>query len=611
MCGIGGWIDWELDLTKHSKTLDDMCATLARRGPDSEGIWQSTHAAFVHRRLSVVDPAGGDQPMIRSKGNSNYIITYNGELYNALEIRRELEAHGYTFSTTCDTEVLLIAFIEWGPACLERFNGIYAFGIWDEAAQTLFMARDRAGVKPLFYTKRGSSFLFGSELKTLLANPAVPPEIDREGLAEIFCMGPSRTPGHGVFRGISELKPGYCMIYNRNGMRIWPYWKLESKPHVDDFETTVAKVRDLLEDSVVRQLVADVPVCSLLSGGLDSSALTAFASRTYAVKGLLNTYSIDYVDNDLHFKPSIFQPNHDAPWIERMSQCFGTNHKRILVDTPELYDYLIPAMEARDLPGMADIDSSLYVFCREIKKDATVAVSGECADEMFGGYPWFHKPEALSAGTFPWLRQISERARILSPEARELIKPETYVDERYQQALAEVPRLSGESSHDARMREMFYLNITRFMTTLLDRKDRMSMAVGLEVRVPFCDHRLLEYIWNVPWSMKYYENREKGLLRKALTGVLPEDVLWRQKSPYPKTHNPAYLAITQKGILEILSDPTSPLLPLIDVKAVRHIALSGATTSIPYFGQLMSTPQLFAYLIQTNAWLKKYKIIIK
>lgn len=613
MCGIGGWIDWEVNLTKQRPILAAMRETLAQRGPDAEGMWQSQHAAFVHRRLSVVDPAGGAQPMIRSKGNNNYVITYNGELYNTLDIRRDLESKGYTFTTTSDTEVLLISFIEWGPACVERFNGIYAFGIWDEAAQSLFMARDRVGVKPLFYTQRDNAFIFGSELKTLLAHPSVPPVIDREGLAEIFCMGPSRTPGHGVFKGINELRPGCCLQFNRNGLRIWPYWQLESKLHTDDFDTTVARVRELLADSATRQLVADVPVCTLLSGGLDSSALSAFAALAYTKNnfGTLNTYSVDYLDNDLHFKPSLFQPNQDAPWINIVSAYLQTQHHRVLVDTPELYEYLIPAMEARDLPGMADIDSSLYIFCREIKKHATVAVSGECADEIFGGYPWFHKQEALSANTFPWLRQISERSRILSREIQELIKPEDYVNERYHQALAEVPRLSGENKQDARMREMFYLNITRFMTTLLDRKDRMSMAVGLEVRVPFCDHRLLEYVWNVPWEMKYCEQREKGLLRKALVGILPDEILWRQKSPYPKTHNPAYLAATQKGILTILSDKNSPLLQLIDVDTVRDIALSGATTNIPYFGQLMSTPQLFAYLIQTDAWLRKYKVEIK
>ncbi len=612
MCGIGGWIDWDKDLTKQRPVLAAMRETLARRGPDAEGMWQSTNAAFVHRRLSVVDPAGGAQPMIRSQGHKNYVITYNGELYNTLDIRRELEARGHSFRTNSDTEVLLVSFMEWGPACVERLNGIFAFGIWDEAAQSLFLARDRVGVKPLFYIERPGAFIFGSELKTLLAHPSVPPEIDSEGLAEIFCMGPSRTPGHGVFKNIKELRPGRCLMFNRNGLRIWSYWELESRPHTDDFPTTVARVRELLADSAVRQLVADVPVCTLLSGGLDSSALTAFAALAYAENGFgtLNTFSIDYVDNDQYFKPSLFQPNEDAPWIGKISDRFNTCHRRVMIDTPELYEYLIPAMEARDLPGMADIDSSLYIFCREIKKQATVAVSGECADEIFGGYPWFHKAEALSANTFPWLRQISERARILSREARELIKPKEYIDERYHAALAEVPVLAGESAQEARMREMFYLNITRFMTTLLDRKDRMSMAVGLEVRVPFCDHRLLEYVWNVPWQMKYYDQREKGLLRTALVDILPGDVLWRRKSPYPKTHNPTYFAMTQRGILSLLSDKSSPLLPLIDVETVRNIALSGASTNIPYFGQLMTTPQLFAYLIQTDAWLRKYKISI-
>lgn len=612
MCGIGGWIDWEADLSKQRPVLAAMRETLVRRGPDAEGIWQSTHAAFVHRRLSVVDPAGGAQPMIRAAGDKKYVITYNGELYNTPDLRRELEARGYGFTTTSDTEVLLVSFIEWGPACVERLNGIFAFGIWDESTQSLFMARDRVGVKPLFYTQQGRAFIFGSELKTLLAHPYVPAKIDREGLAEIFCMGPSRTPGHGVFIGIKELKPGCCLLFSRNGLRLWPYWQLESKPHTDSFNTTVSHVRELLEDSAVRQLVADVPVCTLLSGGLDSSALTAFAALAYAKNGFgtMHTYSVDYVDNAVHFTPSLFQPNEDAPWITRISETFATSHHRIIIDTPELYDYLVPAAEARDLPGMADIDSSLYIFCREIKKHATVAVSGECADEIFGGYPWFHNPAALSADTFPWLRQISERCRILSRGLRELIKPEAYINQRYREALAEVPVLAGESEQDARMREIFYLNITRFMTTLLDRKDRMSMAVGLEVRVPFCDHRLLEYVWNVPWHMKYCHQREKGLLRMALTDILPTDVLWRQKSPYPKTHNPSYLAAVQTGMLNILNDKSSPLLPLIDTKRVREIAASGAATNIPYFGQLMTTPQLLAYLIQTDAWLRKYKVEI-
>lgn len=386
MCGITGWIDWQENLTEKSHILSAMVDTLAARGPDAQGAYITPRAALGHRRLSVIDPVGGAQPMIRFRGDQKFVITYNGELYNTAELRRALEDRGHRFSTHCDTEVLLVAFIEWGAACVERFNGIYAFGIWDEANQSLFLARDRIGVKPLFYAERGSSFIFGSELKTLLANPLIRPEINEEGLAEVFMLGPSRTPGHGVFRDVKELKPGYCMTYNRQGKVIKQYWALESRTHTEDFSVTSAKVRELLIDTAKRQLVSDVPLCTLLSGGLDSSALTALAVMSHKQAGLgcLHTYSVDYVDNELYFKASSFQPNPDAPWVTRVSEHFGTYHHNILLDTPELAASLKPAALVRDLPGMADIDTSLYLFCREIKKGATVALSGECADEVFG-----------------------------------------------------------------------------------------------------------------------------------------------------------------------------------------------------------------------------------
>jgi len=388
MCGITGWINWEKDLEQEGPILDRMVETLAARGPDASGRYLSTHVALGHRRLSVVDPQNGAQPMIRYKGEQPCVITYNGELYNTPELRQDLEARGYNFRTNCDTEVLLTAYIEWGPACTQRFNGIFAFAIWDEKEQTLFLARDRIGVKPLFYKESGSSFLFGSEIKALLAHPEVKPQVDGEGLAEIFMIGPARTPGHGVFRGISELKPGYSMIYSRNGMKIHQYWALQSMPHTDDFHTTVGKVRALLEDTVKRQLVADVPVCTLLSGGLDSSALTALACDTYRKekRGQVHTYSVDYLDNDLYFKASNFQPNADAPWVRRVSQFLGTSHHNIILDTPELAGSLPQATMSRDFPGMADVDTSLYLFCREIKKGATVALSGECAKTLWCEY---------------------------------------------------------------------------------------------------------------------------------------------------------------------------------------------------------------------------------
>mgnify|MGYP000451111338 CR=1 FL=1 len=614
MCGIAGWIDREVDLTYQRPVVEAMRETLACRGPDAAGIWLSPRAALAHRRLIVVDPAGGAQPMVRRRSGRTYVITYNGELYNTAALRRELEARGYSFQGCSDTEALLLAFVEWGPACVERLNGIFAFAIWNEADQSLFLARDRLGVKPLFYAQRGSAFLFGSELKALLAHPWVESVIDAEGLAEILIMGPARTPGHGVFRDIKELKPGYWLIHSRKGTRSHRYWALESRPHTDDLPTTTAKVRWLLQDAVERQLVSDVPICTLLSGGLDSSAVTAFAAAALAREGRepLRTYAVDYKENNRYFRPSEFEPDADTPWVQRVSTFLGTRHRTVTIDPSDLADALTTAVRARDLPGMADVDTSLYLFSREIKREATVALSGEAADEVFGGYPWFHREEDLRASTFPWTRMVRERVSLLSPEVIAYARPEAYLAERYREALAEVPRLPGENPRAARLREVAYLSLTRFMPVLLDRKDRMSMAVGLEVRVPYCDHRLVEYVWNIPWEMKFCDQTGKGILRRALVGVLPADVLGRRKSPYPKTHNPTYRAAIRERLLRILDDPGSPLLPLIDVTTARALAQADAARiRLPWFGQLMTGPQLLACLVQVDIWLREYRITIR
>jgi len=613
MCGITGWIDWDEDLTRQLPILEAMNETQFHRGPDAGNIWYSTHAALGHRRLVVVDPTGGGQPMLRRRGDNIYVMVYNGELYNTPELRRELAARGHTFSGHSDTEVLLLSYIEWGEDCLQRLNGIYALAIWNEQDQSLFIARDRLGVKPLFYARRGSALLFGSELKALLAHPAVQPAIDAEGLAEVLIMGPGRTPGHGIFSNVAELKPGHYLVYNRSGLHIHRYWQLESRPHQDDLDTTTAKVRELFCDAVTRQLVADVPVCTLLSGGLDSSAITAVAAGVWEQAGTapLHTWSVDYLDNDRYFKPDLFQPNSDAQWVQRVSKDLGTEHHEVIIDTPELVDALAAAVRARDLPGMADVDASLYLFSRAIKQSATVALSGECADEIFGGYPWFHKPQAEAEGTFPWLRGLAERVHMLDPEIIDMLHPTEYVNRRYQETLADVPRLLGEDPREAHLRELMYLTMNWFMATLLDRKDRMSMAVGLEVRVPFCDHRMVEYAWNIPWSMKNHGGMEKGILRRALAGLLPEDVLNRRKSPYPKSHHPAYLEAVRSMVTEILEDSSSPLLPLINVDNVRRMTQStGSFFNQPFYGQLMTDAQYFAYLIQVDTWLREYRIQI-
>jgi len=626
MCGIVGWVDWERDLSLQKDVLVCMTQALIPRGPDAEGYWLTPRTAFGHRRLIVVDPQGGRQPMIRHRGEHTFTLIYNGELYNTSEIRHELISRGYQFEGHSDTEAVLNSYLEWGPSCVEHLNGIFAFGIWDSKEQQLFVARDRLGVKPLFYAKQSGSLVFASELKALLKHPDISPTIGKEGLAEVFLVGPARTPGVGVYEGISELKPGHILLYSANGLQIRRYWALTNNVHEDDLETTATRIRDLFLDTVKRQLVSDVPIGTLLSGGLDSSAITAIAAGSLADdgKGPLQTFSVDYIDNDKYFHTNDFQPSADGPWIERVSQAFGTKHTNIAFDTPELVEALKAATLARDLPGMADVDASLLLFSREIKKQITVGLSGECADEVFGGYPWFHRQDALEAQTFPWALHVENRLQVLSPDLLERLQPHDYLSRRYEEALAEIPQLPGSSSvrhqdsrslkgdqqREARIREITYLTLTRFMPTLLDRKDRMTMATGLEVRVPFCDHRLVEYAWNIPWEMKALGGREKGLLRHSLTGVLPDDVLWRRKSPYPKTHHPSYLLAVRTWLNEIVEDRTSPLLPFLNLPALRDLMKLSDTipSGRPWFGQLMDLPQLFAYLIQVNFWLLENEV---
>ncbi len=611
MCGIAGWIEYSRCISGETEILRDMVGTLENRGPDNEGYWFSAFALLGHRRLIVVDPEGGAQPMRLRHGEDTYIVVYNGELYNTEDIRAELKALGHTFDGWSDTEVLLHAFAQWGQACLGRLNGIFAFAVWDVMNERLFLARDRIGVKPLFYSEKDGAFLFASEIKALLKHPGLKPRLGSEGLSEIFALGPARTPGHGIFSDISELRPGYCLSLDREGLRVKPYWSLVSGRHPDGFDATVENVRALVFDTVRRQLVSDVPLCVLLSGGLDSSTITAIAARVYQSEGRgpIRTFSIDYVDNDKNFRAGAFQPNSDAPWVKFVSWYLGTEHRDFMADTPELTDALFPAVTARDLPGMADIDSSLLLFSRFVKRYATVGLSGECADEVFGGYPWFYL--TAEENTFPWSQRLDERVKLFSPELLDLIRPYDYVAGRYREAVAETPRFDEDTPEDRRMRELFYLNLTRWMPTLLDRKDRMSMATGLELRVPFCDHRLVEYAWNVPWEYKNYNEREKGLLRLALKGLLPEEVLWRKKSPYPKTHNPNYIALLRRLTLSMLENASSPLRPFINEAYVRALAQSMTReTNIPWFGQLMNAPQLLAYLLQVDCWLREYKVDI-
>ena len=608
MCGIGGFVDYERDARRGGPILHGMKRTLTPRGPDAEGTYFDEDAALVHRRLIVIDPEGGKQPM--HSPDRNTIIIYNGELYNTPELRTELMSRGHEFVGHSDTEVLLHAYLEWKTDAFSRLNGIFAFAIWEKRERRLTLCRDRLGVKPLFFAPIRNGLTFGSTIDTVLCHPEIEPALDEDGLRTLLLLGPARPPESGVFRQIKSLLPGHFAVLTPENFTDHVYWQLEAHEHEDDLPTTIERTHTLICDAARRQLVSDVPLACFLSGGLDSSILSMLAAKDYAARGeTLHTWSVDYRDNDKYFTKSIFQPNSDDSYIDQMVDFLGTHQHRVVLEPEALCAALLPATDARALPGMADVDSSLLLFCAAVKRGGTtVCLSGECADELFGGYPWYHREEILFEDTFPWSRSIGLRLGLLTPDA--VRNGEEFVRQHYRDTCDRAPKLSSDDKKAARMREMFVLNLDWFMATLLDRKDRMSMYSGLEVRVPFCDHRIVEYAYNMPWDFKSLEGREKGIVRRAFADELPKEIVYRKKSPYPKTFHPVYTRLCADYVRRIFEDNTSVAASLFDRNAVQKLMQRPESLAEPWFGQLMRTPQIFAYIIQLDRWFRHYHVKI-
>ncbi len=603
MCGIAGILSSDIDLRGEKLLVEKMGKTLKKRGPDAAGIYLTPEVALVHRRLSVIDVENGAQPMHFGK----YVIVYNGEIYNTDEVRNELEGFGYRFDTHCDTEVVLKAYDKWGNESVKKLNGIFAYAIYDKKENSLFACRDRIGVKPFFYNKTKNTFSFASKIDTLLCQPYVKSVVDEEGLYEIFMLGPAKTIGKAIFKDICELPPAFCLTYKNGEIKTYPYWKLEANEFDENEEEAVEHTYLLVKDSIERQLVSDVPLATFLSGGLDSSIISKIASDIYNKSGkTLDTYSVDYTDNDKYFKKSLFQPNKDSDYIDVISSYIGSNHHNIVLNNVDVANALEEAAIERGVPGFVDIDSSLMLFCKEVKKDFTVCLSGECADEIFAGYPWYHKKEVLFENVFPWARNTNIRQRILKNGF--LSDGEEYLQSAYKNTLKNISYLESDDKINKRMREMFVLNLNWFMQTLLARKDNMSMASSLEVRVPFCDYRLVEYAYNMPWNIKALDGREKGILRKAFENDLPKEIAWRKKSPYPKTHNPAYFARVKELLAIALTDKSTPLMDWIDIDNLYLLLRNPDSLPEPWYGQLMGIPQIAAYIYQIYAWIKHYNV---
>ncbi|GHI33152.1 hypothetical protein Sdagh_48820 [Streptomyces daghestanicus] len=421
MCGITGWVSFDRDLRAEKTALDAMTETMACRGPDDRGVWAEGPAALGHRRLAIIDLPGGRQPMTAGTPHGTVALVYSGETYNFTELRRELTGRGHRFTTDSDTEVVLRGYLEWGEALPERLNGMYAFAVWDGRADKLLMVRDRMGIKPFYFHPTADGVLFGSEPKAILANPLARRRVKLDGLRELFTM--IKTPGHAVWDGMREVEPGTVVTVDRDGVRTRRYWELETRPHTDDRDTTVARVRTLLDDIVRRQLVADVPRCTLLSGGLDSSALTALGARQLAGDGeKIRSFAVDFAGQTENFVADELRGTPDTPFVHDVARTSGTDHQDIVLDAQALADPAIreKVVRARDLPaGFGDMDASLHLLFRAIREHSTVALSGESADEVFGGYLQFFDERARTADAFPWLvtmgRHFGEDADVLRP----------------------------------------------------------------------------------------------------------------------------------------------------------------------------------------------------
>ncbi|WP_326691171.1 MULTISPECIES: asparagine synthase (glutamine-hydrolyzing) [unclassified Streptomyces] len=616
MCGIAGWVDYARDLSEDAAAVRTMVGTLANRGPDDEAVWTDGDIALGHRRLAVIDVADSTQPMTAVEdGRTLAVLAHNGEIYNYRELRAELTSRGHRFRTAGDTEVVLRAYLEWGERCAEHLDGMFAFAVWDPRRRELLLVRDRLGIKPLYYARTPHGLLFGSEPKALLAHPSLECVVDAEGLAELLAY--IATPGHAVYRGMRELPAGHVAVLRPGpggaALSESRYWALPQHEHPDDLETTVATVRGLLQESVAGHLLADVPLCTLLSGGVDSSAIAAFAARSLGDGSRPRTFAVDFEGHTERFRKDFWHEDPDAPYAVEVARHVGADHEPVVLRTSDLADPVVDAaaLRSQDLPRpIPDMDRSLYLLLRAVRQRSTVALMGEVADELFGGYQSFRDPTLVDTANFPWVTMGLRVAPhgmstgLLDPGLLRKIDVPGYSAQRWSETVGEVPDLPGEAETERVMRRVGYAHLTRWLPLLLSRDDRLSMAVGLELRVPYCDHRLVEYVHNIPWAMKTADGREKSVLRSAVADLLPASVTQRRKSPFPITQDPRYGQVLRERFNAVVADPASPVRPLLDGPACAELAGEDRPVAVDGWGERRNVEMV----LQLDAWLRHYRV---
>lgn len=536
-----------------------MTRALSHRGPDDSGVWVHGPIGLGHARLSIIDLSPtGRQPM--STPDGRVTIAYNGEIYNFPELRRALEAEGAQFRGRSDTEVALHAYVRWGTAAFARFNGMFAFALWDESQQRLYLVRDRFGIKPLFYHPFDGGVVFGSEMKAILASGRPPRSMDWHALHEYIYYG-NPLGRHTMFESMRRLQAGEFLTIDRGGARIAAYWKVEQiKPVADDVHTATLKVRDLLEKAVERHLISDVPVGVFLSGGVDSSAITALATRHYA--GRLKTYSVGF-----DFDKGI----NELSKARFVADRFGAEHHELRIAAGNMPDIIEKIVRCHDEPFGDSANLPLYLLCEALKGSVKVILQGDGGDEVFAGYRRYNvlsferfwrsvaRPATLVASIFlrgPTFFRATRFFRAISdpdPAMRMalLLTEEPFQDPPTRVFSADAVRRLSEFDPFERYREfygrlknldvvqrMLYTDCQVLLTDqFLEKVDRATMAHGIEVRVPFLDGEMTEYVMGLPAAMKVQRGQKKWILRKAMRGIVPDEILDGPKTgfgvPYP------------------------------------------------------------------------------
>ena len=524
-----------------------------------------------------------------------------GRLRNRASLAQALECS----RDASDAQLVLNAYLRWGEDYPRHIEGAAVTCVLDADADALVLTRDRMGELPVFYAHQGGSVAFSDHPDALLKSAGEAPTLDGDGLRELFGLGPARTPGKAYYKNMEMLEPGCALVLRESERRVERYFRLEDCPHEQDAAATIRRTRELLDQCMAE--IAPLQPAVMLSGGLDSTALTALLKDR--VKPL-RTFSVDYRDNAVDFRANAFRPEMDAPYVAEAVRAFGSQHRTVTLDQRDLAASLGRAVALRGFPGMADIDTSLLLFSREIARYDRNVVSGECGDEVFGGYPWF-KGE-LPEDRFPWSGSLALREGLLLPEVREALRLGEYVRDIYRARRDAADPGSEFPEGERRLRIMQRLCYEYFMTNLQERAVRMCEGAGVRVLTPLCDDRLAQYVYNVPWEMKFMGGQEKGLFRAAVADLLPERLLRRVKSPYPKTCSPVFARIVRDMALRLAEDKAAPLFELIDRERLRELALSDLNPAdTPWFGQLMAGPQLLGYLWQVNYWMRERNIRIE